>query len=487
MAETFTLPDVGEGLTEAEIVSWRVAVGDTVAVNDVVVEIETAKSLVELPIPYAGTVEELVVEEGETIEVGSPLIRITSEGAEPASQEAPQKKKESPAPKKTSGRSPGGRAAESGDKGSASGAKGSESGDSALVGSGPKADAAVRRPRLRHTEPDTVDVSDMGLPDPVLPLNTGGSSDIADIVAKASPPVRALAKRLGVAVWELVGSGGNGKITRDDVERQAQEKRARQSAGGAPARSLPVTASPRPPAPAEQGLLYDGPREENIQVRGVRKATAANVSYMAANVPHVSVFKEVDVTRTMELREALKKDPSYEGLSVSPMLFAAKAIIWAARRNPQVNASWHDTHYTLKNYVNLGIAAATPRGLVVPVIHEAHTFNTRGLAAAITQLTVDARDGKTTPAEMQGGTISITNIGSLGLDGGTPILPPGQASIVALGRVQRKPWVVEGQIVPRDIMTIGGSFDHRLIDGEHAGRFISDVAAVLEQPGLLLD
>lgn len=487
MAETFNLPDVGEGLTEAEIVSWRVAAGDVVAVNDIVVEIETAKSLVELPVPFAGTVEELVVEEGETIEVGSPLIRIAADGETP-SQPAAAQKGDAGSSKKSAGKK-----ADSSKKGEpAKQGKASEAGGNALVGSGPKADAAVRRPRVRHTEPDVVDVSGMGLPDPVLPLNTGlsgsgSSSDIADIVAKASPPVRALAKRLGVAVWELVGSGGNGKITRDDVERQAKEKKARQSQGGAPARSLPVTASPRPPAPAEQGLLYDGPREENIQVRGVRKATAANVSHMAANVPHVSVFKEVDVTRTMELREALKKDPSYEGLSVSPMLFAAKAIIWAARRNPQVNASWHDTHYTLKNYVNLGIAAATPRGLVVPVIHEAHTFNTRGLAAAITQLTLDARDGRTTPAEMQGGTISITNIGSLGLDGGTPILPPGQASIVALGRTQKKPWVVDGQIVPRDIMTIGGSFDHRLIDGEHAGRFISDVAAVMDQPGLLID
>lgn len=487
MAETFNLPDVGEGLTEAEIVSWRVTVGDAVAVNDIVVEIETAKSLVELPVPFAGTVEELVVEEGETIEVGSPLIRIAAEG-EAAHQPGSREKDAAETSKKSAAKKP-----DSSKKGeSAKQGKASDAGGNALVGSGPKADAAVRRPRVRHTEPDVVDVSGMDLPDPVLPLDAGlsgggSSSDIADIVAKASPPVRALAKRLGVAVWELVGSGGNGKITRDDVERQAKEKKARQSQGGAPARSLPVTASPRPPAPAEQGLLYDGPREENIQVRGVRKATAANVSHMAANVPHVSVFKEVDVTRTMELREALKKDPSYDGLSVSPMLFAAKAIIWAARRNPQVNASWHDTHYTLKNYVNLGIAAATPRGLVVPVIHEAHTFNTRGLAAAITQLTLDARDGRTTPAEMQGGTISITNIGSLGLDGGTPILPPGQASIVALGRVQKKPWVVDGQIVPRDIMTIGGSFDHRLIDGEHAGRFISDVAAVMDQPGLLID
>ena len=189
----------------------------------------------------------------------------------------------------------------------------------------------------------------------------------------------------------------------------------------------------------------------------------------------------------MELRAALKQDPSYEGLGVSPLFFAAKAIIWAARRNPQVNASWHETHYVVKNYVNLGIAAATPRGLMVPVIHDVQSYSSRGLAAAITGMIAEAREGRLTPADMQGGTVSITNIGPLGLDGGTPILPPGQAAIVALGAVRRKPWVVDEQIVPRDVMTIGGSFDHRLIDGEHAGRFISDVGAVLEQPGLLLD
>lgn len=497
MVETFNLPDVGEGLTEAEVVSWRVAVGDAVEVNDVVVEIETAKSLVELPVPYAGAVHELVVGEGETIEVGQPLIRILPEGEDPdvadddgaASTESPA---ESPPEPKRQGRS--GREsrrsrikqqkdAEPSDTPSAA-AQGEDSG--ALVGSGPKADAPKRRPRTRHTEPDLVDLEGLDLPEPA-PAPHGQGTDLADIVAKASPPVRALAKRLGVAVWELVGSGRNGQITRDDVERQAEEKKAQRANGQVPSAAPPVPSGQRPPTPASAGLLYEGPREEKIQVRGVRKATAANVTQMASTVPHVSVFKEVDLTRTMELREVLKKEASFHGLSVSPMLFAAKAIIWAARRNPQVNASWHDTHYTLKNYVNLGIAAATPRGLVVPVIHEAHTYNTQGLAAAITQLTIDAREGRTTPAEMQGGTISITNIGTLGLDAGTPILPPGQASIVALGTVKKKPWVVDGEIVPRDIMTIGGSFDHRLVDGDHAGRFLSDVAAVLEEPGLLID
>ncbi|GAA1116865.1 dihydrolipoamide acetyltransferase family protein [Nesterenkonia jeotgali] len=514
MAETFNLPDVGEGLTEAEVVTWRTTVGATVEVNDIVVEIETAKSLVELPVPYAGVVTELLAAEGETIEVGAPLIRIAAEGeetrtdpdsgsAEPdlgsgadsgADSGVPESD-EQPAAEEKPGRQRSGRAKkaaaqkrEKSERGSSertdSTPESSSAQNEALVGSGPKADSTARRVRTRSTAPDLIDLEGLEI---AAPAPAGGAyTDIADIVARASPPVRALAKRLGVAVWELVGSGRNGQITRDDVERQAQQKREQRASGQTPATGAPAT-SHRKATPAEEGLLYEGPREENIQVRGVRKATARNVTASATTVPHVSVFKEVDVTRTMELRQVLKKDPSYEGLSVSPMLFAAKAIIWAARRNPQVNATWHDTHYTLRNYVNLGVAAATPRGLVVPVIHEAHAFNTRGLAAALTALTIDAREGRTTPGEMRGGTVSITNIGTLGLDSGTPILPPGQASIVALGAVRKKPWVVEGQIVPRDVMVIGGSFDHRLIDGDLAGRFISDVAAVMEQPGLLID
>lgn len=470
MSQIFPLPDVGEGLTEADVVSWRVAVGDTVAVNDIVCEIETAKSLVELPVPYAGTVAELVAAEGETIEVGQPLIRISSpdddgdgdhhdEDAAGTADEQQQVSDKSARPAQPAQDKP---------------AAAAEEQDKALVGSGPKADSATHRPRLRPTALDLVDTSDL---DPLGPVrsehrSTGSSAaGLAGTATKASPPVRALAKRRGVSVAELTGSGRQGRITRDDVERQAHQKQAQRDFGEG----------------SEPGLLYEGPREENVQVRGVRKATALNVAASAAEIPHVSVFKEVDVTQTMELRQALKSQPEYQGLSVSPMLFAAKAIIWAARRNPQVNATWHETHYTLRNYVNLGIAASTPRGLVVPVIHQAHSFTTQGLAAALTELTLDAREGRTTVAQMQGGTVSITNIGTLGLDFGTPILPPGQAAIVALGSVRKKPWVLEGQVVARDVMVVGGSFDHRLIDGDLAGAFISDVASVLEQPGLLLE
>ncbi|TLP97420.1 2-oxo acid dehydrogenase subunit E2 [Nesterenkonia salmonea] len=474
MSQTFNLPDVGEGLTEAEIVSWRVSQGDTVDVNDVVCEIETAKSLVELPIPFAGTVQELVAGEGETIEVGQPLIRISAadsggapppdsadSNAESASSAAPASEKPSVAP------------AEEHQQEQEQSPRGSgEEQNRALVGSGPKADAPKARPRTRPAALDLVDVSDLGVrggngrKDGRSPASALGHS-AAEVVRRAAPPVRALAKRFGLDVVQLVGTGRDGRITREDVEAQAQQ----------------FSGSQQSP---ESVSLYEGPREEQVQVRGVRKATALNVSASASEVPHVSVFKEVDVTRMMELRAALRNDPAYENLSVSPMLFAAQAIIRAARKNPQVNATWHGSHYTLCNYVNLGIAAATPRGLVVPVIHDAQAYTPLGLAAALTALTAEAREGKTTPAQMQGGTVSITNIGSLGLDFGTPILPPGQASIVVLGAVRTKPWVVGGQIAPRQIMTIGGSFDHRLIDGDLAGAFISDVAAVMEQPGLLM-
>lgn len=473
MSQIFPLPDVGEGLTEAEVVSWRVAVGDTVAVNDIVCEIETAKSLVELPVPYAGTVAELVAAEGETIEVGQPLIRISSpdddgddssdENAADADAEADTDADAAAAQQPPAEDKPSRPVQET--------RPAADDQNKALVGSGPKADAAKHRRRLRTTELDLVDTSDLEPLEPAHPRTAGPAAAHPDAASKASPPVRALAKRRGVSVADLVGSGSQGRITRDDVERRAHQKQTQHESGQS----------------QEPGLLYEGPREENIPVRGVRKATALNVAASAAEVPHVSVFKEVDVTATMELRQTLKKQPEYEGLRVSPMLFAAKAIIWAARRNRQVNATWHESHYTLRNYVNLGIAASTPRGLVVPVIHEAHSYSTQGLAAEITQLTVDAREGRTTPAQMQGGTVSITNIGTLGLDFGTPILPPGQAAIVALGSVRKKPWVVEGQVVARDVMVVGGAFDHRLIDGDLAGAFISDVASVLEQPGLLLE
>ena len=228
-------------------------------------------------------------------------------------------------------------------------------------------------------------------------------------------------------------------------------------------------------------------REDRIPVKGVRKAIANAMVQSAYSAPHVSVFVDVDATRTMEYVKRLKASPDYAGVRVSPLLIMAKAMIWAVRRNPSVNAQWTDEEIIVKHYVNLGVAAATPRGLIVPNVKEAQAMTMVELATALEQLTLTAREGKTQPAEMQGGTITITNIGVFGMDTGTPILNPGEVAIVALGTIKQKPWVVDGEVRPRFVTTVGASFDHRVVDGDVASRFLADVASIIEEPALLLE
>jgi pyruvate dehydrogenase E2 component (dihydrolipoamide acetyltransferase) len=282
----------------------------------------------------------------------------------------------------------------------------------------------------------------------------------------AKPPIRKLAKDLDVNLAEVGGTGIGGEITRDDVIRHASQASVFRNI---------VT----PDLPEE--------REERIPVKGVRKAIAAAMTQSAFTAPHVSVFVDVDATRTMEYIKRLKNSPDFAGVKVSPLLVMARAILWAVRRNPTVNATWTDKEIIVKHFVNLGIAAATPRGLIVPNIKEAQSMNLRELAQALEKLTLDARDGKTQPADMANGTITITNIGVFGVDTGTPILNPGECAIIALGTIKQKPWVVDGEVRPRYVTTVGGSFDHRVIDGVVVSRFIADVASVLEEPALLLD
>lgn len=434
--QTFVLPDVGEGLTEAEIVQWRVAPGDTVAVNDVIVEIETAKSLVELPSPYSGTVGELLASEGSTVEVGAPIITI---GAADAAAPAPAEPVTVPEP--------------------------SDPGGAVLVGYG--TGGAVSSRRRKPAE---------------RPVK-------ASVGVVAKPPIRKLARDLGVDLSAVTPSGTAGEVTRDDVVKHAEQASVFRNIetpewGAVREETIPV-AAPAPAAPV------DDAREESIPVRGVRKATANAMTSSAYSAPHVSVWVDVDASRTMELVKRLKASPDFADVKISPLLIMARAVIWALRRTPMINAAWVDTEdgaqIRVRHYVNLGIAAATPRGLLVPNIKDAQAMKTRELAKALEHLTLTAREGKTSPADQIGGTFTITNIGVFGVDAGTPIINPGEAGIIALGAIRQKPWVVDGEVRPRWVTTVSGSFDHRVVDGDGISRFIADVASVLEEPALLLD
>lgn len=473
---TFKLPDVGEGLTEAEIVTWKVKVGDAVKVNDIVVEIETAKSLVELPSPYAGTVAELLVGEGETVNVGTPIITVSAgaAGAQPSSGKSAGDLTEDlvPAPKADEavepgligGPAPGGRT-------------------SVLVGYGPRTTEAKRRPRKNATPDDVspaaaqVGVQNAFSTEPtkgpqvsIEDANPAAPSDSADAPAQrsgaqarvlAKPPVRKLAKDLGVDLSDVSASGPNGTITRADVEAA--------TAGG-------------------RDGTTDGATEQRIPIKGVRKVTAAAMVASAFTAPHVTEWVTIDATRTMRLVKRLRESREFRGVKVSPLLVVARAVTLAVRRTPELNASWDEAaqEIVVKHYVNLGIAAATPRGLVVPNIKNAESMSALQLAQALVGLTTTAREGKAQPADLTGGTFTITNVGVFGIDSGTPILNPGESGILAMGAIRKQPWVVGGAVKPRWVTTLALSFDHRVVDGEQGSRFLADVAAVVQDPGAAL-
>jgi len=429
----FKMPDVGEGLTEADILRWDVKPGDTVKVNQTLVEVETAKAAVELPSPYAGVVTELHAAEGDTVDVGTPIITIDVAASAPATAAAAQ-----PAAAETAAAEP-------------------EERQSVLVGYGPR--GATRR-RARKAAPDT--------PSAHPAFNVAPTQPPADAPETrhrvlAKPPVRQLAKSLGVDLATVQPTGPNGTVSRADVEQAA--------AAPTPARAV---------APAG--------RETRVPVKGVRKHTAAAMVASAFTAPHVTEFITVDVTATMELRDRTATRPDFRDVKVSPLVFVAKAVVLAARRTPEINASWDEDagEIVLKHYVNLGIAAATARGLVVPNVKDADQLSLRELALAIAELTETAREGKTSPADLAGGTITITNVGVFGIDTGTPILNPGEAGIVAFGAVRKMPWVVDDEIVPRWVTQLAVSFDHRMVDGQQGSQFLADVAAVLHDPASAL-
>ncbi|MFF5975094.1 dihydrolipoamide acetyltransferase family protein [Streptomyces sp. NPDC012769] len=470
------MPDVGEGLTEAEILKWYVQPGDTVTDGQVVCEVETAKAAVELPIPFDGTVHELRFPEGTTVDVGEVIISVNvgggaapeaaaPEAADPVQAQAPA---EAPAPV-AKAEEP---AAESAPEGR----------QPVLVGYGVAATSTKRRARKGAVVPGQASAAIQG------ELNGhGGVATAARPLAK--PPVRKLAKDLGVDLATVTPTGPDGIITREDVHKAAAPAPtvpAPAPVAEAPAPAATPAAAPAPAA-AAPALSADA-RETRVPIKGVRKATAAAMVGSAFTAPHVTEFVTFDITRTMKLVEELKSDKDMAGLRVNPLLLIAKAVLVAVRRNPEINAAWDEAaqEIVLKHYVNLGIAAATPRGLIVPNIKDAHAQTLPELSRSLSELVATAREGKTTPAAMQGGTFTITNVGVFGVDTGTPILNPGESAILAVGAIKLQPWVHKGKVKPRQVTTLALSFDHRLVDGELGSKFLADVAAILEEPKRLI-
>lgn len=487
----FKLPDLGEGLTEGEILQWLVKPGDEVKLNQPIVEVETAKAAVEIPSPYAGVVSELFCGEGDTVEVGTPIIAYdTDPGAGPAPTSSaapatdavassatgagpavaaeassaagttPTAEREIPPsegaiePGLIGGPAPGGRTA-------------------VLVGYGPRQVAAKRRPRksdalARPAGPVGVTAPPEATP-PAVPASPAPPLPPPDVVVLAKPPVRKLAKELGVDLRTISPTGPNGSISRDDVLAASSQ-----------------AAEPEPTAvPAvAAGPAFGPDREQRIPIKGVRKLTAENTARSAFTAPHVTEFLTIDATRSMRALKRVKAMPGWEELKISPLLLAAKAVLLAIRRHPMINSTWDEERgeIVVKEYVNLGIAAATPRGLIVPNIKDAGRLSLRELAEGLNDLVRTAKDGRTSPADMQGGTFTITNVGVFGVDTGTPILPPGEAAILAFGAIREMPWVHRGKVKPRQVTTLGLSFDHRIVDGELGSLFLADVGRFLADP-----
>jgi len=462
----FKLPDVGEGLTEADIVSWKVKPGDTVTVNQVIVEIETAKSLVELPSPFDGVVTDLLVPEGQSVDVGTPIIAVDVSGEAGAGGTAPTTRGEAlaedlvPSPPEEGAREPGieGSPAPKIER------------QAVLVGYGVKLGTTTRRARKGKAGGG----SGAGRPpaQPVGPPAVAGNGDSGRAGTAdrpmAKPPVRKLAKDLGVDLAALTGSGPEGTITREDV----------QAAAAGPAAAAPAAMS----VPAVLAVPAGG--EERIPIRGVRKHTALAVTSSAFTAPHVTEFLQIDVTETMDAVRRLRELPEFEGWRPSPLLLVAKALMLAVARYPMINSSWDEAaqEIVVKHYVNLGIAAATDRGLLVPNIKNAHALSLPGLARALSELAATAREGKTQPADLARGTITITNVGVFGVDTGTPILTPGESAILALGQVKQAPWVHEGELAVRQVTTLALSFDHRIVDGDLGSAVLRDIGAMLTDP-----
>jgi 2-oxoisovalerate dehydrogenase E2 component (dihydrolipoyl transacylase) len=472
MDKEFKLPDVGEGLTEADIVSWHVKPGDTIEDGQVIVEIETAKAVVELPSPYAGTVTGLLVSEGQTVDVGTPIITVDvpGTGGPPAGAAADPAAAAEPVAAAPAAEQPGTQEQPAAGEQPERPAR-----QAVLVGYGVKPGSTTRRPRKKApTRPGSYPSTPAGPGSAAPPAPLGGTAPRA----LAKPPVRRLARDLGVDLSGLTGTGPQGSVTREDVQQAAGASRGRSEyPAAAPGGERNAVASASPDA-----------AEERIPVRGVRKHTAAAMVASAFTAPHVTEFLQVDVTETMAAARRARELPEFDGVKVSPLLFVAKALLVAVRRHPMINSSWDEAaqEIVVKRDVNLGIAVAAERGLLVPNVKGAQALPLAGLARALDELAATARAGKATPGDLTGGTITITNVGVFGVDAGTPILTPGEAAILAFGMVRDMPWVYQGELAVRKVTTLSLSFDHRIVDGELGSAVLRDVGSMLEDPVRML-
>ncbi|HEX4057119.1 MAG TPA: dihydrolipoamide acetyltransferase family protein [Galbitalea sp.] len=432
MSTDFAMPDLGEGLTESELVAWHVGVGDAVELNQPIAEIETAKAIVQLPSPFAGTISQLYAEPGTVVAVGARLVAFDLDDEADAPVER----------------------------------------NSVLVGYGPEVDSGAKPKRRRAgnsagrvapAEPTRIETT------PAKPAQT--TAPASEGRPKTTPPVRKLAADLGVDLATVVGSGENGIITREDVQAAAS------GTSIAPALALA-------PAPSRTPRS-DRPRETRIPIKGVRKATAEAMVRSSTEAPQATVFVTIDVSSAVDLVAQLRERT---GQRITLLAMTAKAVCLALADHPSLNSKWDDAAQEIVEfgYVNLGIAVATPRGLMVPNITDAEAMTLGQLTDALGELTATARAGATTPKALSGGTFSITNVGVFGVDAGTPILNPGEAAILALGVARRRPWEYRGEMSLRDVLTLSLTFDHRLVDGEQGAKFLMDVAQFLSNPGIAL-
>jgi 2-oxoisovalerate dehydrogenase E2 component (dihydrolipoyl transacylase) len=442
----FKLPDLGEGLTEGEVVRWLVAEGDTIVLNQPIVEVETAKAVVEIPAPYAGTVRRLHAGEGDTVDVGAPLISVETDGGSGGLKVSPPEN--------------GGAASDGGPVAVAAEPDPEAQLQATLVGPGER--QPTRRRRIGGHARSANGPVQTATPAPAATATPAPAAQRP----KATPPVRRYARDRGVDLTALVGTGRDGRITREDVDGALDTGQA----------AAPVAAR----TPRER-------TEERIPVRGTRRQIAAAMTASAFSIPHVTEFLTVDATRLVELRERLRALPAADGLKLTPLAVVAKALCVAVRSYPLMNSSWDEDagDIVVKGWVNLGIATDTPTGLLVPNIKDADTLGVLDLARELARLTELARERKAAPADLTGGTITVTNVGGFGVETGTPIINRPECAILATGLIAPRPWVVDGQLAVRQLMTAAVSFDHRIVDGAYAARFLAHLRDLLEDPALL--